>query len=58
MDSQYLEELITEVKNRGGGMVLNLQNRPEVVVLTVCHRGIQLAMIHFQFSSNRLYASI
>lgn len=35
MDNNYLEELIEEVKARGGGMVLHANERPEVVVLTV-----------------------
>lgn len=35
MDTQYLKELIEEVKNRGGGVVLNYQDKPAVVVLDV-----------------------
>jgi|SRR3989344_57126 len=35
MDNSYLQELINEAKARDGGLILNLNGRPEVVVLTV-----------------------
>jgi UDP-glucose 4-epimerase len=35
MDNSYLEELIGEAENRGGGMLLNFNNKPAAVVLTV-----------------------
>ena len=35
MDNSYLQELIIEANSRGGGMILNLDNQPAVVVLTV-----------------------
>lgn len=35
MDNHYLQDLIDETKNRGGGMILNLEGKPEVVVLMV-----------------------
>jgi UDP-glucose 4-epimerase len=35
MDNKSLEELIQEVKQRGGGMILNIQEKPEVVVLSI-----------------------
>lgn len=35
MELNYLQNLIDEVKTRGGGLILNLNNKPEVVVLTI-----------------------
>ncbi len=35
MQNSYLLELINEAKNRGGGMILNSDNQPAVVVLTI-----------------------
>ncbi len=35
MDNHYLEQLISEANNRGGGMLLNLNSKPAAVVLTV-----------------------
>ena len=35
MDNQYLQELINEAQKREGGLILNLDNKPAVVVLTV-----------------------
>ncbi len=35
MDNQYLLDLINEVKARGGGLMLNFEDRPAVVVLDV-----------------------
>src|SRR5262245_60741932 len=35
MDENYLEQLIEEAQSRGGGMVLNVGDRPAVVVMTV-----------------------
>ncbi len=35
MDNQYLQDLINEAKTRGGGMILNLEGKPEIVVLTI-----------------------
>ncbi len=35
MTNQYLLDLIHEANNRGGGMVLNLDGQPQVVVLTL-----------------------
>lgn len=35
MNKAYLQELIEETKNRGGGMVINQNNKPVVVVMTV-----------------------
>lgn len=35
MDNQYLQELITEAKARGGGLLLSMENSPAAVVLTV-----------------------
>ena len=35
MNNFYLQELIEEAQNRGGGMILNYEEKPAVVVLTV-----------------------
>lgn len=35
MDNQYLQELISEARQRDGGLILNLDNKPAVVVLTI-----------------------
>lgn len=35
MNNFYLQELIEETQNRGGGLILNYEDRPAVVVLTV-----------------------
>ncbi|MBI5530868.1 MAG: UDP-glucose 4-epimerase GalE [Candidatus Doudnabacteria bacterium] len=35
MDNTYLQELINETKLRGGGLLLNYEDKPAVVVLTV-----------------------
>lgn len=35
MDNAYLENLIAEVKQRGGGILLSVQEKPEAVVLTL-----------------------
>ncbi|HYV33261.1 MAG TPA: UDP-glucose 4-epimerase GalE [Candidatus Limnocylindria bacterium] len=35
MDNLYLLELINEAKSRGGGLLLNFEDKPSVVVLTV-----------------------
>lgn len=35
MDNLYLQELISETNNRGGGLILSMQDKPAVVVLTV-----------------------
>jgi len=35
MNNFYLQELIEETQNRGGGLILNYDDRPAVVVLTV-----------------------
>lgn len=35
MDNQYLQELIKETHYRGGGMILNVDNIPSIVVLTI-----------------------
>lgn len=35
MDNSYLEQLINEAESRGGGMLLNFNDKPAAVVLTV-----------------------
>jgi UDP-glucose 4-epimerase len=35
MDNAYLQELISEAESRGGGLLLNFNEKPAVVVLTV-----------------------
>jgi len=35
MDNKYLKELIAEAQSRGGGLLLNCDNKPAVVVMTV-----------------------
>jgi UDP-glucose 4-epimerase len=35
MDNNYLQELISETQHRGGGLLLNLDDKPALVVLTV-----------------------
>ena len=35
MDNIYLQELIFETRSRGGGLILNLDSQPAVVVLSV-----------------------
>lgn len=35
MDNQYLQDLINQTRQHGGGMILNLAGKPEVVVLTI-----------------------
>ena len=35
MDQNYLQELISEVKARGGGLILNVGEKPEAVVLSI-----------------------
>ncbi|MCX6797065.1 MAG: hypothetical protein NTX98_01125, partial [Candidatus Doudnabacteria bacterium] len=35
MDNHYLQELIDETIQRGGGLILNYNDKPAVVVLTV-----------------------
>lgn len=35
MDNAYLQELIAEAQNRGGGLLLSVQDKPAAVVLTV-----------------------
>ena len=35
MDNFYLQELIEETHNRGGGLILNYDDKPAVVVLSV-----------------------
>lgn len=35
MDNQYLQELILEAQKRDGGLILNLDDKPAVVVLTI-----------------------
>ncbi len=35
MNNVYLQELIVETQNRGGGLILNYEEKPAVVVLTV-----------------------
>lgn len=35
MNNFYLQELIEETQNRGGGLILNYEDKPAVVVLTV-----------------------
>ncbi|MCL5775024.1 MAG: UDP-glucose 4-epimerase GalE [Patescibacteria group bacterium] len=35
MDNQYLQELIREARKREGGLILNLDEKPAVVVLTI-----------------------
>ncbi|MBL8030618.1 MAG: UDP-glucose 4-epimerase GalE [Candidatus Doudnabacteria bacterium] len=35
MDNKYLEDLILETKSRGGGMMLSLEGKPEIVVLLI-----------------------
>lgn len=35
MDNKYLEDLISEAQTRGGGLMLNLNDKPAAVVLTV-----------------------
>ncbi len=35
MDNNYLSDLIKEVKRRDGGIILNMEGKPEVVVLSI-----------------------
>ena len=35
MDQNYLQQLITELKSRDGGLILNLDGKPEAVVLSI-----------------------
>lgn len=46
MDNIYLQELIFETQSRGGGLILNLDSQPAVVVLSVDKYNQLLNQIH------------
>ena len=46
MDNMYLQELIFETQSRGGGLILNLDSQPAVVVLSVDKYNQLLNQIH------------
>ena len=40
MDNFYLQELIEETNSRGGGLLLNFQDKPAVVVLSIDRKSV------------------
>lgn len=54
LSENYLQDLISEAKNRGGGIVLNSNDKPELVVLTIDRYNQLLAKINQQPSEDQV----
>lgn len=57
MDNQYLQELINEAKKREGGLILNLDDKPAIVVLTVEKYNALIGDAQWQERPQQVYQS-
>jgi len=58
MDNFYLQELIQETNSRGGGLLLNFQDKPAVVVLSIDRYNKIISNIKLQMSNMQNTATL
>jgi len=57
MDNFYLQELIEETNSRGGGLLLNFQDKPAVVVLSIDKYNQLISNFQFPISNMQKHSN-